>query len=94
MILTFKMKYLYYLNMEKSPLSALLLLFFPLPLPPEEPQEVSWDSIYKAFRKKGCIYLYVTPAKAFLLPSKQADAPDYDVWEFIRDHLGREKCKG
>ena len=60
----------------------------------EEPQEVSWNSIYKAFRKKGCIYLYVTPAKAFLLPSKQADAPDYDVWEFIRDHLGREKCKG
>ena len=60
----------------------------------EDPQEVTWDSVYKAFRKKGCIYLYVTPAKAFLLPSRQADAPDRDVWEFICDHLGKEKCKG
>ena len=60
----------------------------------EDPQEVTWDSVYKAFRKKGCIYLYVTPVKAFLLPSRQADAPDRDVWEFICDHLGKEKCKG
>ena len=60
----------------------------------EDPLETEWSAVRQAFRRKGCIYLYVTPAKAFLLPSKQADAPDYDVWEFIRDHLGREKCKG
>ena len=60
----------------------------------EEPQEVTWDSIHKAFRRNGCIYLYVTPAKAFLLPSKQADAPDHEVWDFIRKRLGEDKCKG
>ena len=60
----------------------------------EEPQEVSWDSIHRAYRKNGCIYLYVTPSKAFLLPSKQADAPDHEVWDFIRKRLGEDKCKG
>ena len=60
----------------------------------EEPQEAAWESIRKAFRKKGCIYLYVTAGKAFLLPAKQADAPDREVWAFIQDHLGAEKCTG
>ena len=60
----------------------------------EEPQEAEWSSIQKAFRQKGCIYLYVTAQKAFLLPSKQADAPDHEVWAFIREHLGEGKCKG
>ena len=60
----------------------------------EEPQEASWNSIQQAFRKKDCIYLYVTAGKAFLLPEKQADAPDHEVWDFIREHLGEEKCKG
>lgn len=60
----------------------------------EEPQEAAWSSICQAFRKKGCIYLYVTARKAFLLPSKQADAPDHEVWAYIREHLGDEKCKG
>ena len=59
----------------------------------KDPQEVSWDSIHQAFRKDGCIYLYVTPYKAFLLPSKQADAPDHEVWDFIRKRLGEGKCK-
>ena len=60
----------------------------------EEPQEADWQSIQRAFRKKDCVYLYVTARKAFLLPAKQADAPDKEVWEFIREHLGAEKCKG
>ena len=60
----------------------------------EETLEMPWDRIAQAFRKKGCIYLYVTAAKAFLLPAKQADAPDHEVWDFIRQHLGKDKCKG
>lgn len=56
--------------------------------------EMPWDKVAQAFRKKECIYLYVTPEKAFLLPAKQADAPDHDVWDFIREHLGKDKCKG
>ena len=59
-----------------------------------EPQETSWGSVQKAFRKKGCIYLYITDSQVCLLPSKQADAPDHEVWAFIREHLGEEKCKG
>ena len=60
----------------------------------EEALEMDWASVQQAFRKKDCIYLYVTAAKAFLLPSKQADAPDHEVWAYIREHLGDEKCKG
>ena len=59
----------------------------------EDPQEVDWASVWKAFRKKGCIYLYVTPAKAFLLPDKQADAPTHEVWDFLVRHLGAGRCK-
>ena len=59
----------------------------------EEPQEVSWDSVHKAFRRKGCIYLYVTPAKAFLLPDRQADAPDHEVWNYLVKHLGAARCR-
>ena len=58
----------------------------------EEPLETDWASIRKAYRRKGCIYLYVTAAKAFLLPDGQADAPDKDVWDFLVQHLGAEKC--
>ena len=60
----------------------------------EEAQEADWQSIKRAYRRKGCVYLYVTEQKAFLLPSRQADAPDAEVWDFICEHLGREKCRG
>ena len=49
----------------------------------EDPLEMDWSSIQKAFRRKGCIYLYVTPAKAFLLPDGQADVPDEEVWHYL-----------
>ena len=55
---------------------------------------ISWEKGAQAFRRKGCIYLYATPVKAFLLPAGQADAPDEDVWETIRNGLGSDKCKG
>lgn len=58
----------------------------------EELLEKDWSSIQKAFRRKGCIYLYVTAAKAFLLPDGQANVPDPDVWQYLADHLGKEKC--
>ena len=58
----------------------------------EDPLEMDWASIQKAFRRKGCIYLYVTPAKAFLLPDGQADVPDEEVWHYLEEHLGAEKC--
>ena len=59
----------------------------------EDPLEMDWSSIQKAFRRKGCIYLYVTAAKAFLLPDGQATVPDPEVWQYLVNHLGNEKCK-
>ena len=47
----------------------------------------------KAFRKKGCIYLYVAAAKAFLLPDGQTAVADEEVWAFIRNRLGPDRCK-
>ena len=54
---------------------------------------VPWEKAAQAFRRKDCIYLYATPAKAFLLPSGQADAPDDAVWSMIEKGIGTDKCK-
>ena len=54
---------------------------------------VPWNEAAQAFRMKGCIYLYASPAKAFLLPDGQADAPDQEVWAMIMAHLGADKCR-
>ena len=54
---------------------------------------MEWSSVQKAFRKKGCIYLYVAAAKAFLLPDGQAAVADEEVWAFIRNRLGPDRCK-
>ena len=59
----------------------------------EEPLEMDWASVQQAYRKKGCIYLYVTAAKAFLLPDGQADVPAAEVWQYLAGHLGPEKCR-
>lgn len=59
----------------------------------EDTQFVKWTDVPAAFRKKGCVYLYVSPVKAFLLPDGQADVPDDKVWGYLKEHLG-EKCKG
>lgn len=59
----------------------------------EAPLIMEWDSIPQAFRGKGCIYLYVAPAKAFLLPDDQGNAETEKVWEYLKEHMGTEKCK-
>ena len=59
----------------------------------EDLLEMEWSSLHRAFRKKGCIYLYATAARAFLLPDGQADVPDQEVWDYLKKHLGTEKCR-
>ena len=54
---------------------------------------VPWNEAAQAFRMRGCIYLYASPAKAYLLPDGQADAPDIEVWNMIVSHLGADKCR-
>ena len=57
----------------------------------EEELHLSWDDIWRAYQRKGCVYLYATPAKAFLLPSGQADAPDQAVLEALKEKLPLSK---
>ena len=59
----------------------------------EETLRLSWDKPQKAYRTRGCVYLYVTPIKAFLLPNGQANAPDQAVWDFLMQHMGAGKCE-
>ena len=59
----------------------------------EETPVIPWDKVQQAFRRKGCIYRYVTAAKAFLLPAGQADATDDEVWSFLKEHMGQDKCR-
>ena len=59
----------------------------------EDPLETEWSAVRQAFRRKGCIYLYVTDARAFLLPDGQANVPDPEVWQYLLDHLGKDKCQ-
>ena len=47
----------------------------------EEHVDVKWKSMWRAVRKKDCIFLYVSPARAFLLPRHSAG----DDFEAIRE---------
>ena len=58
----------------------------------EKPVELPWDRVWAAFRRKGAVYLYVTPQRAFILPDGQADTTDAAVWRALRAYLGDEKC--
>lgn len=59
----------------------------------EAPLALPWKDVRQAIRAKGCIYLYVSPVRAFLLPNGQADAEDEAVWRFLTAHMAAEKCK-
>ncbi len=53
----------------------------------EEDLRLPWSDVWRAYRRKGCIYLYASPAKAFLLPAGQADAPDQEIVQLLRKKL-------
>lgn len=53
--------------------------------------QVPWNQVQAAFRVKGCVYLYVNAARAFLLPDGQGDAPADEIWAYLQKHMG-EKC--
>ncbi len=59
----------------------------------EENLKLSWKEIPQAFRARKCIYLYVSPARAFLLPEGQANVPQDQVWQTLTEKLGPEKCR-
>ncbi len=58
----------------------------------EESVSLKWSQLAAAYRTKGCVYLYVNPARAFLLPDGQADVPDDALWAYLEKHM-ESKCR-
>ena len=56
----------------------------------EEHVRLPWDKVARLVRDKGCIYLYATEQKAFLLPSGQADVPDDRLWDYLVRKTGKK----
>ena len=56
----------------------------------KEKADFAWEDVYLACRTKGCIYLYVSPTRAFLLP----DCADTEqAWGMIRDRVDGAKIR-
>ncbi len=56
-----------------------------------ETASYQWSGAYGAWRTRGCVYLYVTKERAFLLPDGQATVDAVALWAFLaaRLHDGR-----
>ena len=52
-----------------------------------------WEQAAQAIRARGCVYLYASPAKAYLIPDGQSNATDAEVWETIVRGMGTKKCR-
>ena len=54
--------------------------------------QYEWNSLFGAYRVRGCTYLYVEENKAFLLPDGQAEG-GADVWPLLTEMLPPEKLR-
>ena len=54
--------------------------------------ELPWSGLFAAFRRSDCVYLYVNPDRALILPDGQASASPDALWAFIVRNLGANKC--
>ncbi|MCR5288718.1 MAG: YcxB family protein [Treponema sp.] len=60
----------------------------------KEKAKYEWDQTYHAYKDTHCIYLYITPQRAFLLPDTGMTTESFDaVWSFIVTKIGEAKCK-
>ena len=50
-----------------------------------------WSEAYGAYRRKNCIYLYVSDRQAYIIPDGQADTTSENVWSFISSHMDASK---
>ena len=50
--------------------------------------QVPWKEVQAAFRVKGCVYLYVNAARAFLLPDGQANVSPDELWACLQKQMG------
>lgn len=59
----------------------------------EETVWLDWDKVHALHRRRGAIYLYATPARAFILPNDQADASPDELWELMTESAKAAKGK-
>ena len=53
---------------------------------------IKWEDFHHAYRNTHCIYLYLMPQRAFLLPDGQAEgASTEEVWDWLVTHMETEK---
>lgn len=51
----------------------------------------NWANLFAAYRCKGCIYLFIAPQRAFLLPDHQANVSPDELWAFLQENMPSEK---
>ena len=57
----------------------------------EQEQVLTWKQVAGVWRGKGAFYLYVTAAKAFILPDRMYDCTPMELHAYFTEHLGAEK---
>lgn len=60
----------------------------------DETASYQWSGAYGAWRARGCVYLYVTKERAFLLPDGQATAGAAALWAFLAARLPDGRAHG
>lgn len=58
----------------------------------EPPVDIAWDRLWAAFRRADCVYLYVSPERALILPDGQASVSPQALWDFLKKNLGEARC--
>jgi len=48
---------------------------------------VPWEQVFGVYQRPGCIYLYISPRQAFLLPENCADTSPEELRDMIAAHL-------
>lgn len=59
----------------------------------DELADYPYDIIFKVFRHKQNVYVYITPARAFILPLEEGKYTADEVIQMLRQKLGPEKIK-
>lgn len=60
----------------------------------EPPVDLEWYKLWAAFRRRDCIYLYVSPERSLILPDGQASVSGDQVWDFICKYMDAQRCIG
>lgn len=59
----------------------------------EPPLCLEWEKLPVAFRRKHAVYLYVTRARAFILPFGQANVSDDELWAMFERNMQKGRAR-